>query len=363
MEPLPLLCNTEDTLTTALPHLQGCNTLILDCEGLRLGERGGSLSLVTLRTTEPSPVRTYIIDFVRLPRAALQPVFDVLRCSTVRKVLFDGRMDYSALYHEHGVELANVLDVQLVDVASRRTRGEGQPAQFRRLQRYLPYTDPYSNIEAYQQVHKLSGLNECVEEHNVTTLTAASKGSGTFPGFQSLCILLIIASLLVDHTRWLLRPLPQSYLSYASADVALIHALYDKFMRLHYISLLFSSQSALYISMWKHHQPTSSESHLRHPLLPLGVLSAPNTSSRAMSCTLCGRELSETAFPARSRNVVAERRCWVCRAVAAKNNNIRQWESDFGAFDPIEEEDNWGGEDYWDDYPLSARDIAFWDYE
>jgi exonuclease 3'-5' domain-containing protein 1 len=175
MEPRPLLCNTEAILTAALPVLQGSSTLILDCEGLQLGERGGSLSLITLRTTAPSPIRTYIIDVVNLPRTALEPVFDILRSSDVCKVLFDGRMDYSALYHGYGVELHNLLDVQLVDVASRQTRGEGQPGQFRRLQKYLRHINFHSNLEAYQQVHKLSGLNECAEEH-ITGATGKQSG-------------------------------------------------------------------------------------------------------------------------------------------------------------------------------------------
>ena len=368
MEPPALLCNTEATLTAALPHLQGCSVLILDCEGLRLGERGGALSLVTLRTTAPSPSRTYILDFVRLPRAALEPVFDVLRAPTVLKVLFDGRMDYSALYHGYGVALTNVLDVQLVDVASRQSRGEGQAAQFRRLQRYLPRINLYSNTEAYQQVHKLSGLNECVMEHNITTATASCKGSGTFSRLPVAVHSSDLCLIPVDHDRWLLRPLPQSYLSYASADVALIHALYNKFMQSRYVSPVLRSQSDLYISMWKHHQPAAYEAHLRHPLPPLGVLNTPGVSSASILCTVCGRELAETAFPARARSVIAEHRCWICRAVAAKSSSNRQWEFDLETFDPIEEQDDWEAQDDWeqddwDDGPLSARDIAFWDYE
>jgi exonuclease 3'-5' domain-containing protein 1 len=196
MEPRPLLCDTEAILTAALPILQGCSTLILDCEGLRLGECGGSLSLVTLRTTTPSPIRTYIIDTVKLPRAALQPVFDILCSSNVCKVLFDGRMDYSAFYHGYGIELTNIVDVQLVDVASRPARGKGQADQFRRLQRYLPYIDFQANKEAYQQVNKLSGLNECVEEHNAITSTANLKGSGTI--FR-LLIVVYLSKYLFDY--------------------------------------------------------------------------------------------------------------------------------------------------------------------
>lgn len=159
------MCDTGATLTAALSILQGCSALILDCEGLRLGECGGSLSLITLRTTAPSPIRTYIIDVVRLPRSALQPVFDILSSPDIVKVLFDGRMDYSTLYHDHGVELKNVLDIQLADVASRQKRGQGQARQFRRLQKYLRYVNFNLNREMYQDMHKLSGLGECVEEH------------------------------------------------------------------------------------------------------------------------------------------------------------------------------------------------------
>jgi hypothetical protein len=42
------------------------------------------------------------------------------------RVLFDGRMDYSALYHGYDIELTNVPDVQLVDVVSRRTRAKSR---------------------------------------------------------------------------------------------------------------------------------------------------------------------------------------------------------------------------------------------
>ena len=144
----------------------------------------------------------------------------------------------------------------------------------------------------------------------------------------------------MDHSRWLRRPLPPSYLSYASADVALIHALYDRFTQLRYITPLLSSQSELYISIWKHHQPASHETHLRHPLLPLGVLDPPNAQSPTMNCTICSRELAETSFPALSRGFISERKCWVCRAVAAKNNNNRRWEYDLeDYFDSLEEQE------------------------
>jgi hypothetical protein len=157
----------------------------------------------------------------------------------------------------------------------------------------------------------------------------------------------------VDHTRWLHRPLPQSYLSYAGADVALIHALYDKFMQLRYITPALISQSELYITTWKHHQPASYETHLRHPLLPLGVLDPPDAPSSTIFVRYAVESLLEPPSPHLVGGSFHERRCWVCRAVAAKNNNRnhRRWEYDLEEyFDLIEEQDwDYDSGDYRDD--------------
>jgi len=145
----------------------------------------------------------------------------------------------------------------------------------------------------------------------------------------------------VDHDLWLHRPLPQSYVNYASADVALIHALYDRFTQLRYITPVLSSQSELYITTWRHHQPASYETHLRHPLLPLGVLNSPDVQSSTISCTICSRELAGTAFPTASRDFISERRCWVCRAVATKNNSNNGRRREYNSeehFDSVQEQ-------------------------
>lgn len=122
----------------------------------------------------------------------------------------------------------------------------------------------------------------------------------------------------MDHTRWLLRPLPQSFFTYANEDVALIHDLYNKFTQSNYIDTSIVSKSEAYVSMWKTHQPASSEKHLRHPLLPLDILDPPSASAPTNPCTKCGRMLTENAFPAQGWLLPAERKCWVCRAVSAR---------------------------------------------
>jgi exonuclease 3'-5' domain-containing protein 1 len=171
----PLLCDADNVLKEALLNLQTSSTLILDCEGVNLGQRGGSLSLITLRTTSPSLEQTYLIDVVQLSPAALQPVFDILRSHRVLKVTFDGRMDFSALYHGHGIELQSVLDLQLMDVVS---RNESQEKHLERLGKYLKRGEINANKRMYVDVHKLSGLAECVQEHNAAGPQGVSKGHG-----------------------------------------------------------------------------------------------------------------------------------------------------------------------------------------
>ena len=185
MELQPLLCDTDAVLTEALPDLQMSSTLILDCEGVDLGRRGGSLSIITLRTISPSSAQTYLIDVVRLSPSALHPVFDLLRSSSVLKVVFDGRMDFSALYHGHGVELQNVLDLQLVDVAS---RNESQEKHLERLGKCLKRGEINGNKRMYVDVYKLSGLAECVREHDVASSQGVSKGQGECLLLNSKCL-------------------------------------------------------------------------------------------------------------------------------------------------------------------------------
>ena len=71
--------------------------------------------------TRPS-AHIYLIDVASIPLKHLRPVFDLLASSDVTKVVWDGRMDYSALYHDYGVRMRNVIDLQIVDILSRDSR-------------------------------------------------------------------------------------------------------------------------------------------------------------------------------------------------------------------------------------------------
>ena len=324
MEPQPVLCDTDTVLNGVLPDLQACSTFILDCEGVNLGTRGGSLSLITLRTVSPSSAQTYLIDIVRLSPAALAPVFALLRSSSVLKIVFDGRMDFSALYHGHGVEIQGVLDLQLVDVASRR---ESPEAHLERLGNYLKRGEINANKQMYVDVHKLSGLAECVREHTAADSPCVSKGQGGRICLTAACFSIFNVYTSVNHANWGVRPLPEDYIAYAAADATLIHTLFEKFTKMGHITPHLTSLSHTYVSMWKGEQPVSHSSRIGHPLLPLGIISHTSSYGPSKSCTVCSRSLPQAAF-SKNNWKSKDRKCWVCRAVAVNGSGRSRWDWD-----------------------------------
>nr|GAT47480.1 3'-5' exonuclease [Mycena chlorophos] len=156
----PILHNTPDSIPALLEALQNSQTLFFDCEGVNLGTKGGSLTVMSFGTPQ-SPDDAHIVHVPPLDGVALRPIFDLLESETIQKVVFDGRMDQSALFYGFGgVRLRNVVDLQIADVKSRL---EDEPlGSFQQLDRLIPYL-PYREVmgakdELYQNVHKLSGL-------------------------------------------------------------------------------------------------------------------------------------------------------------------------------------------------------------
>ena len=137
----------------------------MDCEGQDLGQQGGSLSLINFRTIGPET--TYLIDVLSLTKDALRPVLDIIQSSSPTKIMFDGRMDYTELFHEYGTPIRGVLDLQLADIHSRRQRGENEEDQLRRLSPYLKRGEVAGQPNCYAQVQKLCSLQQCLREHNV----------------------------------------------------------------------------------------------------------------------------------------------------------------------------------------------------
>ncbi len=119
-----VLVDTRQAVTSALLALASAQTIAVDCEGVDL-DRNGKLCLLAL---SPSVEKVYLFDVSVLGKdaftseAAGVTVKGLLESSTVRKLLYDVRADSDALYHQFGVRLAGVLDLQ---VAGGVRRGAG----------------------------------------------------------------------------------------------------------------------------------------------------------------------------------------------------------------------------------------------
>ncbi|KAE9382344.1 hypothetical protein BT96DRAFT_774712, partial [Gymnopus androsaceus JB14] len=206
----------------------------------------------------------------------LQPLFDLLTNQDILKILYDGRMDFSALYHGFGVKLVNVIDLQLADVKSRYVRGETRERQSQRQRRCFSFkqVNVPRNAYKYDDVHVLQGLGPCLVDHQCMS-TSPKKH--------------------VDHETWKERPLSPQHLQYAAHDVVLIDILHSCFLQDGYIDSELPSQSQLYVSLWSDAPPHPENIFRSHPLLPLDILKT-SPSSPKMTCPGCARLLSLPCF-------------------------------------------------------------------
>lgn len=161
-----VLCDTGIAIQKAVAILSTSSILALDCEGRDLGDTGGKLSLISLRTIRPAhSAQAFLIDTVRLRGERLRPIYDILESTRVRKVVYDGRKDFSCLFHDRRVEIRNVIDLQLVDIKSREMRGENHADRILRLGQVVPKWELSRKPHLYNNIHKLSGMNKSAEEH------------------------------------------------------------------------------------------------------------------------------------------------------------------------------------------------------
>ncbi|KAJ7036763.1 ribonuclease H-like domain-containing protein [Mycena alexandri] len=309
-------CDTVQSLSAVAASLRSSPTLFLDCEGHDLGLAGGGLSLISLGTPTPNQPRTYLIDAVALRTSDLRSIFDILESPQVQKVVFDGRMDQTALFYDHGgICLQNVVDLQLADIKSRVLRGEneGSLEQLMRLSPYLLQSEVQKNPQLYHKVQKLPGLEQTVREHGVAAGVEELTIKGRF-----------------KHTSWLRRPLPQTALIYAANDIALIAHLWEEFVDQGYIDGKLAEQSLRYVRLWTAGpQINASHRYKLHALLPLEILED-TAVERTKLCPLCERLLPQRCFSVTSWTRDVSRKCLVCRAIG-----IRTIQQNTGGHRPV----------------------------
>ncbi|KAF7305841.1 3'-5' exonuclease domain-containing protein [Mycena chlorophos] len=285
----PILYKLPEAVPALLDALKASRTLFFNCEGVDLGTKGGSLTVMSFGTPQ-SPDDAHIVHVPPIGATALRPIFDLLESETIQKVVFDGRMSQCALFYGFdGVKLRNVVDLQIADVKARReTEPLGSKEQLERLVPYLPYKEVMGDQAImYQHVHKLAGLVQAFVEHGLDAEVWEDA-----------------AEMYLDKTRyrnWAKKDLSQDQLNYAATDISLISRLYAHFNKKELLDREVCEASERYVSLW-------IRDGLGQPIID-------GTAGYGLThtCSGCKRSLTRACF---SRSAWDKNgNCLVCRAV------------------------------------------------
>ncbi|KAF2678020.1 hypothetical protein K458DRAFT_423432 [Lentithecium fluviatile CBS 122367] len=137
-ESISSLVSTLSTLPTNPP------SLYLDLEGINLS-RSGSISILQLFILPTAT--THLVDIHTLgtlafttPSATGDTLKSILESAAVPKAFFDVRCDSDALYSHFGINLAGVVDIQLLELATRSGSKRFISGLAKCMERDLPMT-------------------------------------------------------------------------------------------------------------------------------------------------------------------------------------------------------------------------------
>ncbi|KIW22036.1 uncharacterized protein PV07_12563 [Cladophialophora immunda] len=126
--------------------------MFVDLEGVNLG-RSGTIAIMQL-LIPPSPV-VYLVDVYRLGAKAFRlttadgtSLQTVLESPNTLKVFFDIRNDSDALYAHFGVNVAGIIDLQVIEYATRNPRGQYVNGLAKCIEKDLPPIPGWSLAKA-----------------------------------------------------------------------------------------------------------------------------------------------------------------------------------------------------------------------
>jgi 3'-5' exonuclease len=118
VSPSFIYCDNERQITRLVQHIDSLLSttankipVFLDCEGRDLGRIDGKLGLVQLGVE----AEVYLIDVIDFP-GCFPFLKTILENPNLEKIMWDGRSDYSELWHGHDISIKPVIDLQLVHV-------------------------------------------------------------------------------------------------------------------------------------------------------------------------------------------------------------------------------------------------------
>lgn len=195
-EPAVKMVDTTDRCLWAVKALRAHGgPILIDLEGQNLGRKG---SLCILQATALAGGPVFIFDVATLGRAAFEDggLRHLLEDAGVSKFMYDVRADYDILYHQFGIRLTNVRDMQVLCCAH-ESRVHGR------------------HVEHLVGLHKaISSLPlSSADRERMAAIKAA--GQGVFRSSE-----------LGGDAVWLARPLDDALLQYAANDVLALRHVY-----------------------------------------------------------------------------------------------------------------------------------------
>jgi len=179
---------TEEDCCEAVRKLSAATIMALDLEGIKLSRTG---SICLLQVYDGQTV--YLFDVWTLKFLTFSSgLATILENNKVAKLMFDCRQDSDSLYHQFGVKLEGVIDLQVLEVVYRYHR-VGQPPRF------------------------VYGLGRAIEEVNIVMpLRYKEQRESAKQLFSS-------------ESTWKERPLHGDIVTYCKEDIKAIYRLYDVF--------------------------------------------------------------------------------------------------------------------------------------
>ena len=125
-----------------------------------------SLSIIQIGT--PGATRVFLFDMCKLVAEERYRVLSLLADPQIIKVGWGLPVDYEILRYGYNTHLSSVLDLQIVDILSRATRGEGEKERVARL--------GWRNVSGelllekgleLDGIHALNRMDTALQEHDI----------------------------------------------------------------------------------------------------------------------------------------------------------------------------------------------------
>ncbi|XP_064642150.1 piRNA biogenesis protein EXD1-like [Lineus longissimus] len=279
-EPPFQLVDQHDQVEHAIAAINREELIAVDCEGVNLG-RDGSLTVVAIGTRTD----TFLFDVLKLgARVFDRGLREILEDVNTVKLMFDCRGDSDALWHHNKVRLANVMDIQLMQVLYERRHPDEKPqAQKDTEKRFEEKGKKFKKQKALNEWPRVRGLAQCIAWYLNDASILATKTSCSLPHADGS----------TDHEMWGKRPITRDMQLYAAIDVYVLFPLYDKFKRgITYENMKKAKRgSDRYAGFFRDRKVIAPNPYECHNLLHMYILDDQPASRRKKKCPVCGFSL------------------------------------------------------------------------